>query len=641
MSTEKDAQSSDKEKEIYFIILRPSEEKVNLDKKFSSEIAPQRIYTSNEKEKGSSLEHNVFKLNIKKNEKKEKDKKVKDKKEEKEKKEKKSKEYKLEYIEGEDAYDIVFTVKENTFIYDTELKKGNKWLDNIVKEDINQKIIPLYNKLDLFLEALKANNEIDKIEKLYDETIDLYKKKKKFSLLISLFLKIYEQYKDLCSKLLKIFKEINDKENTDRDKELNKYLNDFKNINLNADEIIKKNGYDPINFYGIILCYLRYYDEDNFANIIKDLSEGDADILYEILIIYYSHLKVPLNQDLKFYDNFISYAIKKEKELNILERILSYIDDIETFIYVINKNKVDIVKNYNEFKNKPIKLSSNLKLIKKEDNNKKEIDNIINLIKEIIEYSEENHILIIYLKSEFWIYLLKQYNKDDLENINSCYRLRALYKEYYNLINILYTDNTDENKEVIKKDIIKYYLRDEFAFILNNNIKKYLDRDDKKLLDQEKLGIVEKYNPYYNTKDETDIERYKNYRETSIFNSIHFSDPSKAFKESFLKFNFEKMFEENITEFINKIISKIEDISTFGTIIELIDVTRIEKKKKDYYDLLKDKYELIIKNQIKTLKEGDELNRAVNILSKFISKIYLEEGNIQFFLLFITLKKNF
>ena len=628
MSNEQNAQSNekDKEKEIYFIILRPSEEKVNLDLQFSTEITPQRIYKKSiEKGKNSFLEHNVFKLNIKKNDKKEKDKKEKDKKE-KDKKEN----YEIEYIEGEDAYDILFSVKENTFVYDTELKKGNKWLHNIVKEDIDQKIIPLYNKMDLFIEALEANNENNKIERLYDETIDLYQKKKKFSLLISLFLKIYEQKKDLCSKLIKIFNEINEKENVDKDKELAEYLDTFYQIYSNADDIIKDNGYDSINFYGILFCYLSNYDKDNFPKIIKEFSEGNADILYEILIIYYSHLKIPLNQDMEFYNNFIKYAINKQKELNILKRILNYIEDIETYIYVINENKGEIVKKYNEIKINPIELSSDLKLLKKENNGKKEIDNIINLITDIIEYSKNNDILIIYLKSEFWINLLKQYNKPDLENINSCFRLRLLYKNYYNLINLLYKNTTDAQKIIIKRDIIKYYVRDEFAFILNDNIKKLLEIKNDTLLDQEKLGIVEEYNPYYNNKDEADIERYKNNRETSIFNNIHFSNPTKAFKESFKKLNFETMFKENLVEFINKIISKIEDILTFGTVLELIDVTRIEKKKKDYYDLLKEKYELIIKSQIMQIKEEKELNKAVVILSEFISRIFLEEGNNDF-----------
>jgi predicted nuclease with TOPRIM domain len=64
--------------------------------------------------------------------------------------------------------------------------------------------------------------------------------------------------------------------------------------------------------------------------------------------------------------------------------------------------------------------------------------------------------------------------------------------------------------------------------------------------------------------------------------------------------------------------------------MELIDIKRIEKKKKIYYDLLKEKYELIIKNQIQLLKEKDKLNQAVKILSEFISRIFLEEGDNSF-----------
>ena len=78
-----------------------------------------------------------------------------------------------------------------------------------------------------------------------------------------------------------------------------------------------------------------------------------------------------------------------------------------------------------------------------------------------------------------------------------------------------------------------------------------------------KFSNFEKYNPYYNTKDKVDIERYKNNRDTTIFNNTRFNNPSKSFMESSIKFNIVKKFEDNITEFINKIIFKIKDISTF------------------------------------------------------------------------------
>ena len=349
-------QSSDGEKDIYFIILRPSEEKVNFgDLKFISEISPQIIYDKNiEKGKGSFIEHNIFKLDIKKKE------------NDKDQTKKKKSDYKLEYVIGEDSYEILFSVKENTFIYETELKKGNKFIDNIVKEDIDQNIIPLYDKLDIFIEALKKNNENDKIELLYEETISLYEKKKKFGLLLSLFLKTYDQNKNLCSKLINTFRKICEKENSDRDQVFANQLDTFNQIYSNADDLIRTNGYEPIEFYGTIFCFLSSYNKENFPKIIKKFSEGNSDILYEILIIYHSHFKNPLNQESEFYNNFIVYAMNQEKELKIFERILDYIEDIETFLYVINENKDKIFKKYDDLKTKPINLASNLKLIKKE-----------------------------------------------------------------------------------------------------------------------------------------------------------------------------------------------------------------------------------------------------------------------------------
>ena len=156
----------DKEKEIYFIVLRPSEEKIDFTKvKFKSDIIPEIIHNKTIKKGNKSyLEEIVFKFK-KKNK-------------NKSKKSTSLNNYVIQYIEGDDEYVISFSVKDNSFVYETELKKGNKYLDNIVKENIDQNIIPFYNKLNIFLEALQENNTTNNIGKLYEDTIALYEKKK-------------------------------------------------------------------------------------------------------------------------------------------------------------------------------------------------------------------------------------------------------------------------------------------------------------------------------------------------------------------------------------------------------------------------------------------------------------------------------
>ena len=610
------------DKAIYFILLSPSEEKIEFkDLKFLSEIDPIIIYNkSTEIGKGSFLYQNVFKLDIKNNEKIKKDDK-----------------YYLQYEIGEESYDILFEDKNNIFIYKIQLLKGNKFIDNIVKRNIDQNKIPLHYKLDIFIEALKKNKETDKLEILYDETIKLYKEKKKFNLLISLFLKIYEQNKNLCSKLIKTFKEINEEKNTDRDKDLASYLNIFNQIYSKANNLIEENKYDSISFYGVIFCYLSSYNKENFSKIIKDFSEGNANILYEILIAYYSHFKNPLNQSLEFYNNFVEYTINNKKSYDVFERALNYINDIETFLYVINKNKNAIFEKYDKLMSKPIILSSNLKLIKREyseenkKNTKTELDHIVNIVEELIEYSDNNLRLAIYLKSSFWVYLLKQYNKPDLAYIDNCSRLRKLFKKYKDLVNTLYKSSSDEYQLNIKEEINRYNDRDEFAFNLNINIKELFQEKKDKYNDEQKLGIIKKYNPYYNNDKTEDDIKYQNLRETDIFDNINFKNPTDEFKLSFHNLNFEENFKGKINEFINKITSKIIDISTFGTIIEIIDINRIEPNKKyDYYKILKDKYEYIIQKEIESLKDGDKLRRAIEILSNFIGIIFLDEKNTNF-----------
>ena len=83
-----------------------------------------------------------------------------------------------------------------------------------------------------------GNNNESKKDKLFEDTIDLYTKKN--SLLINLFLKIYENKEVLYNRLIKVFYDINEEENADRDTELNKDLVNFNTIYSKAEQIAEE-----------------------------------------------------------------------------------------------------------------------------------------------------------------------------------------------------------------------------------------------------------------------------------------------------------------------------------------------------------------------------------------------------------------
>lgn len=62
-----------------------------------------------------------------------------------------------------------------------------------------------------------------------------------------------------------------DVKNMDRKPYLKDYTTIIGKIASEADEIIKTNNYNPIEFYGIILSYFNYYDYKQFLVTIKDL----------------------------------------------------------------------------------------------------------------------------------------------------------------------------------------------------------------------------------------------------------------------------------------------------------------------------------------------------------------------------------
>lgn len=184
-------------------------------------------------------------------------------------------------------------------------------------------------------------------------------------------------------------------------------------------------------------------------------------------------------------------------------------------------------------------------------------------------------IVNIFNKS-FWSYLLNQYKIPDKININNCYKLRKLFKEYYKLIMNLYKDvdkEKEKDKYKIRKDIKSYYDRDEFGYILNKNVKEYLSKNKEE--NSKILGMIAQFNPYFNIEDKDDQKRYVNYKDTSIFDYINFAQTDEKFIKAFRKLQFEEVFNDNIKSYLIKMVSKIGNIETFGIIMKLIN---LEKK---------------------------------------------------------------
>ena len=165
--------------------------------------------------------------------------------------------------------------------------------------------------------------------------------------------------------------------------------------------------------------------------------------------------------------------------------------------------------------------------------------------------------------------------------------------------------------------------------VLNRNIKDLISKND--LPNSKKLGIIKKYNPYFDKDDVDDEKNYSHNRDVTILDCIDFDKIDEGFIDSFHKLEFEKIFRKNISEFLNRIVSKIKSIANFGRVLELIDINSIEENSiKEYYYLLKNKYEEYVKTEIESIKDKKELNQAVKILAEFVSKIYLFEKNIEF-----------
>ena len=523
----------------------------------------------------------------------------------------KSSHYYYKFIIDDVFYEISFENKVKTFIFDVRLDIGKR--ECHIKRKIDQNKIEYSEKLELFIKALEGNGEKEKIDELYKNSIELFSKKKRFSLLISLFVKIYKN-KDLCNVLLKKFR--NNKADNDRKEYLKNYTSNLNEILLEADKLINNNNYDIIDFYGIILSYLNYYDYENFSLVLDKLFAKNSINLFEILIIYNTHFTNPINQNIEFLNKFISYTINN-KAFSIFRITLSYIEYIEDIIFIIEHNKEKIFEKYNPEENirNIIIIGNNIKFkneesLQESNNNKNKLflETIKNM-NSIINFSKSKNIFFIYFNIDFWNYILNYFQNLEQINIWICFEFRKIFINYYELL----------SKKGKNKDIIIYYFeRDEFAIILDKIIWKYIKNND--LASIEKLGLICKYNPYYIE------EKYKNKLDCKIFDLFDLNDVDDDFIDKFRHMNFEIIFKDNINEYITKIISKIKNISNFEAAIKLINIKNIQEKK-SLLNCLNKIFDDIIVKQIEELTDEIKIKKVIEFIADFAIIYYIYTEN--------------
>ena len=241
-------------------------------------------------------------------------------------KDQKENKYYFEFKIGEEIYTISFDAKGNKFVYDVNLEIKRK-------RNIDQTNIEYTEKINIFQEALEKKGDINLIYDLYKEMINSYPNEKLFSVIIDLFLKIYTK-KDLCSLLIRNFKEmnLNQKDNNkiifDVQSYLKEYTSKVDDVIIEADKLIEENSYNTIEFYGIILCYLNFYNKEKFCVIIKKLYNEKIFIIKKNFVLL---LKNYIMKSQMIYMNYYLFIIVVL--ILLLNKVLNFLINLQNILF--------------------------------------------------------------------------------------------------------------------------------------------------------------------------------------------------------------------------------------------------------------------------------------------------------------------
>lgn len=513
----------------------------------------------------------------------------------------------FEFSFDEKKYKITLeNIKGKTFIFDVILQVKTGIFNG--EQKIEQKI-GLSEKMNYFLEALEQKKENDKLDILFMESINLCLKRPNFHFLINIFIHVYNN--KLCSNLLDIFDKNIDKpgqrDNIDKDILL-KYKFDFEQICENPEEIISKYTLQRIDFYGLILCYYNNCRFEKYRELFDNLYKADKNILFDIMLKYKLYFKKQIDLNESLLNEIIKYSTTKEFKA-FKEDGLYYLKDINSFIDIINNNKNEIIK---------IKEFTPIEIPKIGEGEKIDYEKIYSKIEEIINFSKENKIILIFFKLYFWESLAKKYSEIRRENIEICFKLKNLLTLYNTTINFLLKE--DKNNP-IKKEINATWKRGIFTHQIDKIMKEYI-KNSQKITNLEIIELIKDYNKYYTEDSESYIKR----RDPDILSRIDFEEINDEFILKFKNMKFEKIFKTDISNFYLIFTNKIKKLNDFNIILKLIDIDALESDKTDYLRQLKNKFNLAIKDG-----ELTENNISlIKILADLTSFICLNEKNIDF-----------
>ena len=171
---------------------------------------------------------------------------------------------------------------------------------------------------------------------------------------------------------------------------------------------------------------------------------------------------------------------------------------------------------------------------------------MIENINNIISSCDENGIFLVHFSNDFWKYILYHYKEPTQINIQICFEKRKTFVNYYNLVIKIFGKKKSSN---IKKDAQICFDNNEFAFLLDDLIKRVL-KTSKTLKNIEKLNYITKYNPYYKE------SKFSEKVDPDIFNSFDLNDIDDLTITDFRKFKFKNVFKGKIIDFLGNLLIK-------------------------------------------------------------------------------------